>query len=104
MLIECCMEERTYLRFYGLLAQRLCQINDIYKQHFFKCFIDEFTLIHRQETNRLRNVAKFFAHLLFTDSVDWRVLQCIRITQDKTTSSSRIFIKILFQEVNLLFD
>ena len=24
MLLECCMQERTYLRYYGLSAQRLC--------------------------------------------------------------------------------
>eukprot|EP01016_Furgasonia_blochmanni_P014684 TRINITY_DN1777_c0_g1_i11.p2 TRINITY_DN1777_c0_g1~~TRINITY_DN1777_c0_g1_i11.p2 ORF type:complete len:334 (-),score=95.56 TRINITY_DN1777_c0_g1_i11:1457-2458(-) len=122
MLIECCMQERTYLRFYGLLAQRFCVINEIYKENFYKCFIDKFTTIHRYETNKLRNVgkyslplllsdvplyvylAKFFAHLLFTDSIDWRALSCITITNENTTSSSRIFIKILFQEVdNLLF-
>jgi len=42
-------------------------------------------------------VAKFFAHLLATDAVSWEVLAAIRLTEDDTTSSSRIFIKILFQ-------
>jgi hypothetical protein len=46
---------------------------------------------------QLRNVAKFFAHLLATDAVSWEVLAAIRLTEDDTTSSSRIFIKILFQ-------
>ena len=53
--------------------------------------------MHRLETNKLRNVARFFAHLLATDSISWQVLDSIRITEDDTTSSSRIFIKILFQ-------
>lgn len=30
----------------------------------------------------------------------WTVLQCIRLSEDTTTSSSRIFIKILFQEIS----
>jgi pre-mRNA-splicing factor CWC22 len=54
-------------------------------------------MIHRLETNKLRNVAKFFAHLLGTDALPWQSLAYIRLTEEDTTSSSRIFIKILFQ-------
>ncbi|KAF5184328.1 Pre-mrna-splicing factor cwc22-like protein, partial [Thalictrum thalictroides] len=57
-------------------------------------------MIHRLETNKLRNVAKFFAHLLDTDALPWNVLSYIRLTKDDTTSSSHIFIKILFQELS----
>ena len=27
MILECCSQERTYLRYYGLLAQRFCYID-----------------------------------------------------------------------------
>uniref|UniRef100_A0A7N0RJ08 MI domain-containing protein n=1 Tax=Kalanchoe fedtschenkoi TaxID=63787 RepID=A0A7N0RJ08_KALFE len=57
-------------------------------------------MIHRLETNKLRNVAKFFAHLLGTDALPWHVLAYVRLTEEDTTSSSRIFIKILFQELS----
>uniref|UniRef100_M4CHB0 MI domain-containing protein n=1 Tax=Brassica campestris TaxID=3711 RepID=M4CHB0_BRACM len=57
MLLECCSQERTYLRYYGLLGQR------------------------------------FYA-------LPWHVLAYIRLTEEDTTSSSRIFIKILFQELS----
>jgi hypothetical protein len=76
--------------------------------------------IHRLETNKLRNVAKFFSHLLHSDAMSWNVLEyClgmlvvsigifitgtdarryIRLSEEETTSASRIFIKILFQQV-----
>jgi len=51
------------------------------------------------DTNKLRNAAKFFAHLLFTDAISWEVLSVIHLNEEETTSSSRIFIKILFQEL-----
>ena len=51
------------------------------------------------DTNKLRNVAKMFAHLLFTDAINWQVMTNIRLTEEDTTSSSRIFLKILFQEL-----
>ncbi|CAN6485935.1 unnamed protein product [Victoria cruziana] len=99
MLLECCSQERTYLRFYGLLGQRFCMINKVHQENFEKCFVQQYSMIHRLETNKLRNVAKFFAHLLGTDALPWHVLAYIRLTEEDTTSSSRIFIKILFQEL-----
>jgi len=99
MITECCMQERTYLRFYGLLSQRFCQLIEIYQQCFFRAFVEKYTTIHRYETNKLRNIAKLMAHLLYTNAIDWRVLSCITITQEGTTSSSRIYLKIFFQEL-----
>ncbi|KAL5205328.1 hypothetical protein ABZP36_033537 [Zizania latifolia] len=100
MLLECCSQERTYLRYYGLLGQRFCIINKVHQENFEKCFVQQYSMIHRLETNKLRNVAKFFAHLLGTDALPWHVLAYIRLTEEDTTSSSRIFIKILFQELS----
>lgn len=100
MLLECCSQERTYLRYYGLLGQRFCMINKVHQENFEKCFVQQYSMIHRLETNKLRNVAKFFAHLLGTDALPWHVLAYIRLTEEDTTSSSRIFIKILFQELS----
>lgn len=97
MLLECCSQERTYLRYYGLLGQRFCMINKVHQENFEKCFVQQYSMIHRLETNKLRNVAKFFAHLLGTHALPWHVLAYIRLTEEDTTSSSRIFIKILFQ-------
>ncbi|OAY82362.1 Pre-mRNA-splicing factor CWC [Ananas comosus] len=100
MLLECCSQERTYLRYYGLLGQRFCMINKVYQENFEQCFVQQYSMIHRLETNKLRNVAKFFAHLLGTDALPWHILAYIRLTEEDTTSSSRIFIKILFQELS----
>ncbi|KAI9585813.1 pre-mRNA-splicing factor CWC22 homolog [Glossina fuscipes] len=99
MFLDCCAEQRTYEKFYGLLAQRFCAINKIYIEPFEEIFKDTYQTTHRLDTNRLRNVSKFFAHLLFTDAIGWDVLECIKLNEDDTTSSSRIFIKILFQEL-----
>ena len=99
MMVECCMHERTYLRFYGLLAQKFCQMDVLYQDKFQELFREYYQTIHRCETNMLRNTAKFFAHLMFTDSIVWSVLSIVHLTEEDTTSSSRIFLKILFQEI-----
>ncbi|XP_072754917.1 pre-mRNA-splicing factor CWC22 homolog [Anoplolepis gracilipes] len=100
MFLDCCAEMRTYEKFFGLLAGRFCAINKMYVTPFEEIFKDSYHTIHRLDTNKLRNVSKFFAHLLFTDSISWSVLSCIKLNEEDTTSSSRIFIKILFQELS----
>lgn len=100
MIYECCIQERTYLRFFGLLAQRFCLLNpELYSPMFHDLFVKQYETIHRLEVNKLRNAAKFFSHLLYTEAISWSCLQSIRLTEDDTTASSRIFIKILFQDL-----
>ena len=90
--------------YYGLLAQRFSMLHQKWQALFEDCFAKQYALIHRLETNKLRNVAKFFAHLLYTDAISWVVLGAIRLTEDDTTSSSRIFVKILFQASSFMLD
>uniref|UniRef100_A0A1A7XYN0 Pre-mRNA-splicing factor CWC22 homolog n=1 Tax=Iconisemion striatum TaxID=60296 RepID=A0A1A7XYN0_9TELE len=99
MILDCCAQQRTYEKFFGLLAGRFCLLKKEYMESFEAIFSEQYDTIHRLETNKLRNVARLFAHLLYTDSVPWSVLECIRMSEDTTTSSSRIFVKILFQEL-----
>eukprot|EP00981_Chlorochromonas_danica_P005729 scaffold1182_cov229-Ochromonas_danica.AAC.5 len=99
MLVECCSNERSYLRYYGLMGQRFCTMHRKYQEAFDSVFLDQYTTIHRLETNKLRNVAKFFAQLLGTDSLPWTCFEYIKLNEYDTTSSSRIFIKVLCQEL-----
>ncbi|KAL3282051.1 hypothetical protein HHI36_005252 [Cryptolaemus montrouzieri] len=99
MILDCCAEQRTYEKFFGLVAQRFCQINKVYVEPFQQIFRGTYATTHRLDANRLRNVSKFFAHLLFTDAIGWEVLEIIKLNEEDTNSSSRVFIKILFQEL-----
>ncbi|CAF4709266.1 unnamed protein product, partial [Rotaria sp. Silwood2] len=82
MILDSCAQQRAYERFFGLLGQH------------------QYEIVHRLENVKLRNVAKFFAHLLVTNAISRNVLHCIRLTeQDTTSSSSRVYIKKLFLEL-----
>lgn len=99
MVIECCSQERTFSKFYGLIGERFCKLNNFWSSSYESCFATYYNTIHRYETNRLRNIARFFGHLLATDAIAWSVLDVIKMNEDDTTSSSRIFVKIMFQEM-----
>ncbi|KLO19730.1 MIF4G-domain-containing protein [Schizopora paradoxa] len=99
MVIECCSQERSYSKFYGLIGERFSKLNRVWTDALEQAFREYYETIHRYETNRLRNIARFMGHLLATDSVSWAVLDVIKMNEDDTTSSSRIFVKIMFQEI-----
>jgi pre-mRNA-splicing factor CWC22 len=99
MIIECCSQEKIYSKFYGLIGERFCKMNRFWKSTFAEAFKTYYDTIHRYETNKIRNIAKFFAHILASDGLDWEVLDCVHLNEDETTASSRIFLKILFQDM-----
>ncbi len=99
MVLECCMQDRTYLGYYGHIGQRFCQLSTVYVETYQTLFKTQFDTVHRIEQAKLRNLACFFAHLFYTQAISYQALKCIDLTEETTTSSSRIFVKILFQEI-----
>ena len=99
MVIECCSQERTFSKFYGLIGERFAKINRLWSDLFEAAFAKYYDTIHRYETNRLRNIARFFGHLISNDAIGWHVLSVVHMNEEETTSSSRIFVKILFQDL-----
>lgn len=100
MVVECCSQERSYTKFYGSMAERLCKLNVMWAEAFEQSFRQYYDTIHRYETGRLRNIARLFGHVLGSDALPWTVLEVIHINEEETNSSSRIFVKILFQEIS----
>ncbi|KAI9891789.1 MAG: pre-mRNA-splicing factor cwc22 [Vezdaea aestivalis] len=99
MVVDCCAQEKTYSKFYGLIGERFSKLNGLWTDLYEQAFTKYYDTIHRYETNKLRNIAHFFGHLLGTDAIGWHVLSVIHLNEQETTSSSRIFIKILFQKL-----
>jgi pre-mRNA-splicing factor CWC22 len=55
--------------------------------------------IHRYETNRLRNIARLFGHLLSSHAISWIVLEVVKMNEEEMASSSHIFVKLLLTEM-----
>ncbi|MCJ1325155.1 pre-mRNA-splicing factor cwc22 [Thelotrema lepadinum] len=96
MIVECCSQERTYIKFYGSIGERLSKLQSRpWAELFETSFMHYYEIIHRFETNKLRNIAKLFSYLLSSEAISWHVLSTIHLNESETTSSSRIFVKIL---------
>ncbi|VDL73794.1 unnamed protein product [Nippostrongylus brasiliensis] len=99
MLVDCCCQQRTYERFYGLLCERFCRLRKEYQMTFEKIACDTYATIHRFDITKLRNMARLISHLLFTDAISWTIFTDVKLTEDDTTSSGRIYLKYIFQEL-----
>ncbi|KJH47876.1 MIF4G domain protein [Dictyocaulus viviparus] len=99
MLVDCCCQQRTYERFYGLLCERFCRLRKEYQTTFEKIACDTYATIHRFDITKLRNMARLISHLLFTDAINWTIFTDVRLTENDTTSSGRIYLKYIFQEL-----
>ncbi|KAK3692870.1 hypothetical protein B0T22DRAFT_448390 [Podospora appendiculata] len=99
MIVETCAQEKVYLKFMGLLGERFARLNRMWQDLFEESFVKYYSTIHRYETNKLRNIARFFGHLLAVDAIGWHCLSIIHLNEEETTSASRIFIKILFEDM-----
>ena len=84
MIIECCSQERTFLRYYGLVSGRFCLLHERWQIALEEAFATQYNTIHR--------------HLLHTDSISWSVLKNIHLNEDETTSSSRILSRLSFRK------
>lgn len=98
MVIECCSQEKTFLRYYGLLGQRLCLLDRMYVDAFEENFAKIYGTVHRYDTRKIRNIASFYASLLASNALPWAIMMVVHLVEEETTASSRIFLKILFQE------
>ena len=61
MAIECFSQERAYSKFYSLIGECFAKINRLWTGLLEESFCTYYDTIRRYETNRLRNIAKYFA-------------------------------------------
>lgn len=99
MIFKCCTQEKTYSKYYGLIGEELIVKGGKWPQAFADVFKDTYENCGKFETTLLRNVGKFWGHMFASDKMAWDVLECVRLTEEDTTSAGRIMLKFLFQRM-----
>ncbi|XP_060847097.1 pre-mRNA-splicing factor CWC22 homolog [Rhopalosiphum padi] len=100
MLFELCFERDSYNERLGYTTQIFCQLNRFLIEPFEKLFVDTYAIVNSFDTIKLRNIAKYFAQLLYSDTISWKVLSVIRLNGIETTASTGNFLKHLFHELS----
>ena len=78
------------MQLYSKIVEEPTVISAVY----FLCLSDvccsfhiQYATVHRLETNKLRNVAKFYAQLFYCDALPWTGMSCIHLNEEETNSS-----------------
>lgn len=100
MLIKCCAQDKTYSKYFGAIGEKMCRLGGNWQEAFALQFRDKYHLVFQFEGAQLRNIGKFFGHLLAVDILSLPdTLGHINLTESDTTSAGRVFIKFLFLEM-----
>lgn len=91
-MIMCCSQECFYYHFLwpGRAGERFSKLDRVWTASFEAAFVNYFTTM-------LRNIAQFFQPSTGTNPVDG--FECVKVNEDDTTPSSRIFLKIFMNEM-----
>lgn len=93
------IQETTYSKFYGLIAERLLEAHKSWLEAFRQIFYKRLDTLDELEPNGIRNSGKFWGHLLSTDLIGFEILSKVIMTETGSTAPLRIFIKFIFQEI-----
>lgn len=99
VIVKSSIQEPTYSKFYGLLAERLCSSHKAWKPAFEQNFKDSYENTEELEPSQLRTLGRFWGHVLASDYVGLEVFAIVHMSEDRTTASGRIFLKFVLQEM-----
>ncbi|KAE9524213.1 hypothetical protein AGLY_015252 [Aphis glycines] len=99
LFFELCFERNSYSEHLGHITQIFCQLNRFLIGPLEKLFVDTYNIVNSFDTIKLHNIAKYFAQLLYSDVISWKVLSAIQLDEVETTASTADFVKHLFLEL-----
>ncbi|CAR21779.1 U2-type spliceosomal complex subunit CWC22 [Lachancea thermotolerans CBS 6340] len=101
ILVTACSQETTYSKFYGIVAERLCSSHKSWKAAFGQSFHDNYSAVDEFQANQVRNMGKFWGHILASDYLGFEVFESVHMNANETSSAGRVYLKFLFQELVL---
>ncbi|XP_011696022.1 PREDICTED: nucleolar MIF4G domain-containing protein 1 [Wasmannia auropunctata] len=101
VILNCCIQEKKFNPYYGVLAQRLCDCDRKYQLTIQYALWDKLKTLDDLNTKQLTNLAKFLTHLFLGKGLPLSILKVIQFTElDKLTMRlvRQIMLGILLHE------
>lgn len=98
VLIECCLQEKAFNKYYTILASKLCGHDKNHKFTLQYCLWDHFKELESMELGRSMNLARFVAEMLVSFSLSLAVLKSVDLSDPKQLTPKRIMhFRMLFE-------
>ena len=106
VLFECCLNEKTYNKFYGHLAARMCEFQPQCKFSLQLAFWDMFKQFEGMDARKAANLATFLFHLAVNHHILrlMTVLKAMDISEGDMEDSALIFLTVLLSSILDHFD
>ena len=108
VLMECCGNEKSYNKFYGHLAARLCEYQPQCKFSLQLAYWDSFKQLEKMDPRKVANLAKLLFHLVVTHRALklMSVLKALDISADTDDmeETTMIFLTILMSSILDCYD
>ncbi|XP_020517345.1 nucleolar MIF4G domain-containing protein 1 isoform X1 [Amborella trichopoda] len=98
VLVECCLQEKVFNKYYAVLASKLCNHDKNHKFTLQYCLWDHFKQLDSIELRRSMNLAHFVAELLSTFTLSLAVLKSVDFTDPNSLTPRRVMHFRLFFE------
>lgn len=100
VLVECCLQEKAFNKFYTVLASKLCEHDKNHKFTLQYCIWDHFKELESMSLQRSMHLAKFVAEIIVTFNLSLAVLKSVDLANPVELTPKRIMhFRMLFEAI-----
>ncbi|KAL3830156.1 hypothetical protein ACJIZ3_018958 [Penstemon smallii] len=100
VLVECCLQEKVFNKYYCVLASKLCSYDKNHKFTLQYCMWDHFKELESMPLIRSMHLSKFIAEMVSSFSLSLAVLKAVELHDPLKLTSKRIMhFRMLFETI-----
>ncbi|KAI6697028.1 hypothetical protein NL676_017147 [Syzygium grande] len=98
VLVECCLQEKVFNRYYAVLAAKLCEHDKNHKFTLQFCLWDHFKELESMQLLRSMQLAKFVAEMVASFTLSLSLLKTVDFSDARQLTAKRIIhFRVLFE-------
>eukprot|EP00850_Spirogloea_muscicola_P010670 SM000063S20060 [mRNA] locus=s63:523407:526932:- [translate_table: standard] len=102
VIVECCLQEKLFNKYYALLAARLCAVDKNHKFTLQYAVWDQFKQLPDMELRRSTNLARLLSHLIGSGDLPLSVLKAVDFVDPKAMKARAVLhFRVLFEDLLL---
>ncbi|XP_022149359.1 nucleolar MIF4G domain-containing protein 1-like [Momordica charantia] len=100
VVVECCLQEKVFNKYYTILASKLCAHDKNHKFTLQYCLWDHFKELETMQLIRSMNLAKFVVEMITSFTLSLAVLKSVDLSDVRLLTPKRIMhFRMLFDEI-----